>query len=101
MHMDFESLIFPFQLRHLTLLILSSFPVQLPEPPEGMRDAPSSIFQICLRIERIPLRIQEYRDKLKYLQQLDFNLVQTSLPPGLKFDLVSSEKPNTVSSVSE
>ncbi|CAG0890697.1 unnamed protein product, partial [Darwinula stevensoni] len=79
------------ELRHLTLLILSSFPVQLPKPPEGMRDAPSSIFQICLKIERIPLRIQEYRDKLKWLQQLDFNLVQTSLPPGLKFDLVPVE----------
>ena len=45
------------------------------------------LFQICLEAEKVPLTVQTYREKLRLLQKLSFDVVSYQIPIG-PFDLV-------------
>ncbi|XP_052810287.1 small subunit processome component 20 homolog [Mya arenaria] len=65
--------------RHLSLRILASFNLQLP-PSEV--ESTVGVFEICLSAETTPLSVQEYREKQRHLQRLEFSIVQNSIPAG-------------------
>ncbi|XP_076304449.1 small subunit processome component 20 homolog isoform X2 [Tachypleus tridentatus] len=74
-----QNLLSPYHLvRLLTLRILSSF--DLPLEDKNLKQ--TSVFRICLEAEKIPLTVQDYREKLKHLQKLEYRLVQKNLPIG-------------------
>ncbi|WAR09427.1 UTP20-like protein [Mya arenaria] len=67
------------KVRHLSLRILASFNLQLP-PSEV--ESTVGVFEICLSAETTPLSVQEYREKQRHLQRLEFSIVQNSIPAG-------------------
>ncbi|XP_022238550.1 small subunit processome component 20 homolog [Limulus polyphemus] len=77
-----QNLLSPFHLvRLLTLRILSSFNLPLPSL-EDKNLKQTSVFRICLEVEKVPLTVQDYREKLKHLQKLEYRLIQKNLPIG-------------------
>lgn len=53
------------------------------------------VFRICLEAELVPLNVQDFRRKLLFLQKLQFDIVQKSIPVG-PFTLVSGESFNNM-----
>ncbi len=75
--------------RLLTLHILTLFNPPLP-PSEEINSTKASIFNICFEAESVSADLHEYREKIKYLQNLDFSFVRQSIPlttsGGLSFE---------------
>ncbi|CAG0918262.1 unnamed protein product [Notodromas monacha] len=69
--------------RRLVLKIFALYPVELPNPEKKSL----SVFELCLKAEEFPDSMEHYREKLIWLEKLDFDLVQSSLPVGLRYDL--------------
>ncbi|XP_066264950.1 small subunit processome component 20 homolog [Branchiostoma lanceolatum] len=73
------------KVRLLTLRVLSNFKVELPElelGEEEFQDARESVFKTCLQAEETPATVQQYREKLMYLNRLDFDTVRRCVPKG-------------------
>ncbi|XP_069106833.1 small subunit processome component 20 homolog [Argopecten irradians] len=68
-------------IRTMSLQILTHFTVRLPSI-EGFEADRDSVFQTCLNAELVPLSVQDYRQRLLYLQRLDYSNVQNALPQG-------------------
>ncbi|XP_033739688.1 small subunit processome component 20 homolog isoform X2 [Pecten maximus] len=68
-------------IRTMSLRILTHFTVRLPFV-EGFEADRDSVFQTCLNAELVPLTVQDYRQRLLYLQRLDYSNVQNSIPQG-------------------
>lgn len=39
-----------------------------------------SVFDICFEAESVPLEIQSYREKLKWLRKLEYSFIEKNLP---------------------
>ncbi|XP_034333284.2 small subunit processome component 20 homolog [Magallana gigas] len=65
----------------LTLRILSQFSFRLPAQEDGDPNR-LDVFRICLEAELVPLNVQDFRRKLLFLQKLQFDIVQKSIPVG-------------------
>ena len=63
--------------------MLSLFDPPLPIPPENVN--PGKLFHICLQAEMVPAGVREYREKLKFLQQLEAERIIYSIPIGGNF----------------
>ncbi|XP_078582715.1 small subunit processome component 20 homolog isoform X3 [Branchiostoma floridae x Branchiostoma japonicum] len=73
------------KVRLLTLRVLSNFKVELPDLEPGeeeFQDARESVFKTCLQAEETPASVQLYREKLMYLNRLDFDTVRRCVPKG-------------------
>ncbi|XP_060070430.1 small subunit processome component 20 homolog [Ylistrum balloti] len=68
-------------IRTMSLRILAEFTVRLP-CVEGFEEDRDNVFQTCLNAELVPLSVHDYRQRLLYLQRLDFSNVQNSVPDG-------------------
>ncbi|XP_064627386.1 small subunit processome component 20 homolog [Lineus longissimus] len=67
------------QVRLLTLRILSQFDAKMPIL-EDQNMEQVCVFTICLEAEKVPLSVQNYREKLIYLRKLEHGSVQNNLP---------------------
>ncbi|GIX71515.1 small subunit processome component 20 [Caerostris extrusa] len=66
----------PFHLiRRFSLRILKTFVLQEPS-----QNGVPSVFDICLEAESIPLDVQSYREKLKWLRKLEYEFIKKNLP---------------------
>ncbi|KAI8489054.1 U3 snoRNP protein [Branchiostoma belcheri] len=73
------------KVRLLTLRLLSNFKVKLPDlelGEEEFQDTRESVFKTCLSAEETPASVQQYREKLMYLNRLDFDTVRRCVPKG-------------------
>ncbi|XP_078664356.1 small subunit processome component 20 homolog isoform X2 [Branchiostoma floridae x Branchiostoma belcheri] len=73
------------KVRLLTLRLLSNFKVKLPDlelGEEEFQDTRESVFKTCLNAEETPASVQQYREKLMYLNRLDFDTVRRCVPKG-------------------
>ena len=46
------------------------------------------VFRICLDVEQTPVDTTHFREKLRHLQRLDYELVLKQLPDGEMYKLV-------------
>ena len=77
-HLQNNLLHFNTKIRLLTLLLIDLFDPPLPPNEDG--STAQSIFSICLNIEMIPPTLQDYREKLRLLNLLDYGLISYSIP---------------------
>ncbi|XP_061192168.1 small subunit processome component 20 homolog [Saccostrea echinata] len=70
------------KVRMLSLRILSQFSFRLPSQEEDEATEQLDVFRICLEAELVPLSVQDSRRKLMFLQRLQFDIVQKSIPVG-------------------
>ncbi|XP_071941723.1 small subunit processome component 20 homolog [Antedon mediterranea] len=68
------------KVRLLSLHILSTFLLDLPTLEDKVSVEQVGIFRLCLRAEMVPVTLADYREKLKCLQHLDYNVVQYNIP---------------------
>ncbi|CAL1294349.1 unnamed protein product [Larinioides sclopetarius] len=67
----------PFHLvRLFTLRILKTFYIQ----EQQSKTKVESVFAICFEAENIPLDVQTYREKLKWLRKLEYEFIEKNLP---------------------
>ncbi|KAG8180889.1 hypothetical protein JTE90_018389 [Oedothorax gibbosus] len=72
--------------RFFTLRILKMLGSQQLQPPNGGK----SIFEICLEAEIVPLEVQSYRDKLKWMRKLEYSFIENDLPSGFEQQLIKA-----------
>ncbi|RWS09630.1 hypothetical protein B4U79_02561 [Dinothrombium tinctorium] len=65
--------------RLLTLHIASLFNPPLP-PTDSAEFTHESIFSLCLNAEVLPVSVQDFREKLRILQKLEYGVVNSSIP---------------------
>ncbi|XP_078326712.1 small subunit processome component 20 homolog isoform X1 [Crassostrea virginica] len=69
------------KVRMLTLRVFSQFSFRLPSQEDEDHNR-LDVFRICLEAELVPLNVQDFRRKLLFLQKLQFDIVQKSIPVG-------------------
>lgn len=75
--------------RLLTLHILSQFEVTMPTLTDGLVLKQPGVFRICLDAELTPYHATHFREKLRHLNKLDYELIQNQIPEGdEKYQLV-------------
>ncbi|KFM72555.1 Small subunit processome component 20-like protein, partial [Stegodyphus mimosarum] len=62
--------------RLLTLQILNALELS----PKQSEDRSESVLNICIEAERIPLDVQSYREKVKWLRKLEYQFVEKNIP---------------------
>ncbi|GFR31611.1 small subunit processome component 20 homolog [Trichonephila clavata] len=72
-----QNLASPFHLvRLFTLKILKAFDLEMDQTQKKTL----SVLNICLQVENIPLDLQIYREKLKWLAKLEYQFIEKNLP---------------------
>lgn len=81
-HHLFPNIASPYhQVKLLTLRICNAFPFEVPQSDDKDFDG-RHLFEICLLAEKGELSYQKYRERLQFLQKLEFDLVQNCIPVG-------------------
>ena len=66
------------------------FPVSVPGPELQDEETEKwTIFTASLSAERVPLTVQQYRQKLMYLRKLEHSIIGALMPPGDFHDVSS------------
>lgn len=76
------------KIRFLTTHIFTLFENESEDSETCSNNIPSSVFQLCFASESIPPTVQDYRQKLQHLQNLEYEATRASLSQNSEFHKV-------------